>query len=381
MDASIIVLAYNHLEETTAPCLDSILEHTDLTRNELIVVDNASSDGTAEYLREFKRRHPKVQLCLNDVNKGYAGGNNDGMRLANGRVLVLLNNDTLVGPGWLAPLVDVLDQDPGVGMIGPVTNSAGNEQRIVLPDVTPETFVPATAPYLAQQRGIYSETAKLGFFCVAIRRDVIDKIGMLDEAFGIGMFEDDDLCVRAIGAGYRLLIAEGAFVYHKGSVSFSKLGTEKYQGLFFKNLAYFFEKHNAAWTYTDISIAAWKRLKQDMQQAMAGDQAAAARVRTRASLMDDTLSQSRRQEEAAMQSSSSEISNRIAAKKHAELMEISNWATSLKAENEKLLLALQEHEGGLGGAGRGAAADPSIMPAARSLVRAVGRKVKRLLGA
>ena len=76
MDASIIVLAYNHLDETTAPCLDSILEHTDLTRNELIVVDNASSDGTAEYLREFQRRHPKVQLCLNDVNKGYAGGNN-----------------------------------------------------------------------------------------------------------------------------------------------------------------------------------------------------------------------------------------------------------------------------------------------------------------
>lgn len=378
MDASIIVLAYNHLDETTAPCLDSILEHTDLTRNELIVVDNASSDGTAEYLREFQRRHPKVQLCLNDVNKGYAGGNNDGMRLASGRVVILLNNDTLVGPGWLAPLVDVLEQDPGVGMVGPVTNSAGNEQRIVLPDVTPENFISATTPYLAQQQGIYSETAKLGFFCVAIRRDVIEKIGVLDEAFGIGMFEDDDLCVRAISAGYRLLIAEGAFVYHKGSVSFSKLGTEKYQGLFFKNLAYFFEKHNAAWTYTDISIAAWKRLKQDTHQALKGDRAAAARVRTRASLMDDTLSQARRQEEAAMQSSSSELSNRIAAKKHAELMEISNWATSLKAENERLSLALQEQERRSGSA---AATDPAIMPAAGLLVRAVGRKIKRLLGA
>jgi len=337
MDASIIVLAYNNLEETTAPCLESILEHTDLSRHELIVVDNASSDGTAEYLRQFQSKHPYVRLCLNDVNKGYAGGNNDGMRLSNGRILVLLNNDTLVGPGWLEPLVEVLDKDSSVGMVGPVTNSAGNEQRVVLPDVTEGTFVSATASYLAQQSGIYSETEKLGFFCVAIRRNVIDKIGMLDEAFGIGMFEDDDLCVRARKADYRLLIAEGSFVYHKGSVSFSKLGAEKYQGLFFKNLAYFFEKHNIAWTYTDIAIAAWKRLKQDMLRAMSGDMAAAARVNSRASLMDETLSQARRQEEAALQSSSTDLSNRIAAKKHAELMEISDWATSLKEENVKLL--------------------------------------------
>jgi len=164
MNASIIVLAYNHLEETTAPCLESILEHTDLNSNELIVVDNASSDGTAAYLSEFQAKHPDVQLCLNDVNKGYAGGNNDGIRLAKGRVLILLNNDTLVGPGWLTPLVDALDSDPSVGMVGPVTNSAGNEQRIVLPDVTPDSFVRATAPYLAMQAGAYSETEKLGFF-------------------------------------------------------------------------------------------------------------------------------------------------------------------------------------------------------------------------
>ena len=337
VDASIIVLTYNNLEETTAPCLESILEHTDLSRHELIVVDNASSDGTAEYLRQFQSKHPYVRLCLNEVNKGYAGGNNDGMRLSNGHILVLLNNDTLVGPGWLEPLIEVLDKDASVGMVGPVTNSAGNEQRVVLPDVTSDAFVSATASYLAQQSGIYSETEKLGFFCVAIRRDVIDKIGMLDEAFGIGMFEDDDLCARARKADYRLLIAEGSFVYHKGSVSFSKLGAEKYQGLFFKNLAYFFEKHNVAWTYTDIAIATWKRLKQDMRSAMSGDMAAAARVNSRVSLMDETLSQARRQEEAALQSSSTELSNRIAAKKHAELMAISDWATSLKEENAKLL--------------------------------------------
>lgn len=367
MNASIIVLAYNHLEETTAPCLESILEHTDLNRNELIVVDNASSDGTAAYLREFKSKHPEVRLRLNDVNKGYAGGNNDGIRLAEGRVLVLLNNDTVVGPGWLAPLVDALDKDPSVAMVGPVTNSAGNEQRIVLPDVTPDTFLRVTALYLAQQAGAYSETEKLGFFCVAIRRDVIDKIGLLDEAFGIGMFEDDDLCLRATQAGYRLLIAEGAFVYHKGSVSFSKLGAEKYQGLFFRNLAYFFEKHGAAWTYTDIAIAAWKRLKQDMQRAMSGDQAAVARVRSRVSLMDDTLNQARRQEEAAMQSSSVELSDRMAAKKHAELMEISNWATSLKGENERLRQELDEYK-------------RKVELGGESLVRALGRKVKRLIG-
>jgi len=375
MNASIIVLAYNHLEETTAPCLESILEHTDLNSNELIVVDNASSDGTAAYLSEFQAKHPDVQLCLNDVNKGYAGGNNDGIRLAKGRVLILLNNDTLVGPGWLTPLVDALDSDPSVGMVGPVTNSAGNEQRIVLPDVTPDSFVRATAPYLAMQAGAYSETEKLGFFCVAISRGLIEKIGMLDEAFGIGMFEDDDLCVRATRAGYRLLISEGSFVYHKGSVSFSKLGAEKYQGLFFKNLAYFFEKHAAAWTYTDIAIAAWKRLKQDMQEAMSGDQAAQARVRSRVSLMDDTLSQSRRQEEAALQSSSVELSNRIAAKKHAELMEISDWATSLKSENERLRLELDAYKRKFDGVNQ----EQAAAHGGKSLVGSLGCKLKRLI--
>lgn len=375
MNASIIVLAYNHLEETTAPCLASILEHTDLSCNELIVVDNASSDGTAAYLREFQSKHPAVKLCLNDVNKGYAGGNNDGIRLAQGRVLILLNNDTLVGPGWLAPLVDALDRDPSVGMVGPVTNSAGNEQRIVLSDVSPDSFVRATAAYLALQAGVYSETEKLGFFCVAIGREVINKIGLLDEAFGIGMFEDDDLCVRATRAGYRLLIAEGSFVYHKGSVSFSKLGAEKYQGLFFKNLAYFFEKHDAAWTYTDISIAAWKRLKQDLQQAMSGDQAAAARVHSRVSLMDDTLSQSRRQEEASLQSSSVELTNRMAAKKHAELMEISDWATSLNGENEKLRLELDAYKRKFDGAGR----EQGAAHGGQSLLGILGRKLKRFM--
>jgi len=255
MRTSIIVLCYNSLEETTRPCLESIVKNTPAGEYELIIVDNASSDGTPEYLKEFARQHTNVKIQLNDVNKGYAGGNNDGIALANGEYIILLNNDTLVPTGWLDKLLFLFHNHPKIGLIGPVTNSAGNEQRIELDRLNEKNYEAISGEYIKRQSGVWFETEKLGFFCVAIRRSVVEKIGVLDEKFGIGMFEDDDYCIRAKKAGFTLAVAEDCFIFHKGSVSFGKLAVENYRQLFEKNRQYFYQKHQQAWALTDIAFS------------------------------------------------------------------------------------------------------------------------------
>ena len=255
MRTSIIVLCYNSLEETTRPCLESIVKNTPVGDYELIIIDNASSDGTPEYLQEFARLHTNIRIQLNDINKGYAGGNNDGIALANNEYIILLNNDTLVPAGWLDKLLFLFQNHPNIGLIGPVTNSAGNEQRIELDRLNEKNYEDISGEYIKRQAGVWFETEKLGFFCVAIRSSVVKKIGVLDEKFGIGMFEDDDYCIRAKKAGFNLAIAEDCFVFHKGSVSFGKLAVENYRRLFEKNRQYFYEKHQEAWLFSDIAFS------------------------------------------------------------------------------------------------------------------------------
>lgn len=261
---SIVVLCYNGLEETTRPCLDSIIANTPVGSYELIVVDNASADGTAQYLQSFAAQHAHVRIQLNDTNKGYAGGNNDGIKLAQGQYIVLLNNDTLVPSGWLNSLLKLFNEQPDVGLVGPVTNSAGNEQRIELKGLNEKNFEEIAAAYVERQKEVWFTTEKLGFFCVAMRRTLPEKIGYLDEKFGIGMFEDDDYCIRAKKAGFTLAVVEDCFVYHKGSVSFSKLSVESYRAQFEKNKAYFREKHGIEWTLTDIAFSYWGKFDQDL---------------------------------------------------------------------------------------------------------------------
>lgn len=221
-ETSIIVLTYNNLHETTVPCLDSIFRHTGIEDYEVIVVDNNSSDGTTTYLTERARREPRLRCILNTVNRGFAGGNNDGIRSASGSVLVLLNNDTLVSEGWLAGLRASLREDGAIGLVGPVSNAVGNEQKIFTSGVTPDEILAEGAAWVRHSRGDTFETERLGFFCVALRRETADKVGLLDEAFDLGFYEDDDYCLRMRKAGYRLVCREDVFVYHRGSSSFGK---------------------------------------------------------------------------------------------------------------------------------------------------------------
>jgi cellulose synthase/poly-beta-1,6-N-acetylglucosamine synthase-like glycosyltransferase len=97
---SVIVLCYNQLDYTRK-CVESILRVTAYPNYELVLVDNASTDSTAIYIAEVAATHQNVKIVLNKTNRGFAGGNNDGIAVSEGDYLVLLNNDTIVTRGWL----------------------------------------------------------------------------------------------------------------------------------------------------------------------------------------------------------------------------------------------------------------------------------------
>ncbi|MCX6650720.1 MAG: glycosyltransferase family 2 protein [Methanomassiliicoccales archaeon] len=271
MRASVVVLTYNQLKEGTVPCVESIFKFTNADDIELVLVDNASTDGTSDYLRTVEKEHGNVKVVLNESNKGYAGGNNDGLRAATGDRIVLLNNDTLMTPGWLDALLTPLERDRSIGLMCPVTNSAGNEQMIMLPSLNEENYVEVAGRYTAKNKGHLFDTEKLGFYCVAMRRDVLDKVGLLDEEFSIGMFEDDDYCLRVKKAGYRLVINEGCFIYHKGSLSFKKLVEKDYQALFERNRERYEKKHGQPWRFNDLTLAYYNQMRREVEALLQKD--------------------------------------------------------------------------------------------------------------
>lgn len=241
---SIIVVTYHNLELTHL-CIESIFQNTTYPDYEVIIIDNASSDGTRNFLRYLARTRPAVKIILNDDNLGFAAANNQGLRMAQGDYLVLLNNDTVVPKGWIDPMLRHLDT-PDIGLVGPVTNSVGNEAKIDVTYSSLDQMDDFSDRYTARHHGRIFDIPMLAMFCIAMRREVFEKIGFLDEKFGIGMFEDDDYSRRAQNLGFRTVCAEDAFVHHYGQASFKKLiANGTYQKLWDKNQAYFESKWGA----------------------------------------------------------------------------------------------------------------------------------------
>jgi GT2 family glycosyltransferase/glycosyltransferase involved in cell wall biosynthesis len=244
--ASIVVVTYNNLA-CTKFCLESLLGNTEYPAYEAIIVDNGSTDGTPAYLRHLAREQSRVRLILNTENLGFARANNQGLAIASGDVLVLLNNDTVLPVGWLTRLARHLE-DPEVGLVGPVTNSAGNEARIEVPYTDYGGFEDFARAHTQAHEGEHFDIRVLAMFCLAIRRDVYEQIGPLDERYEVGMFEDDDYAMSARRAGYRVVCAEDAFVHHFGEASFGKLKQSgEYQRLFEANRQRFEEKWGIPW--------------------------------------------------------------------------------------------------------------------------------------
>jgi GT2 family glycosyltransferase len=243
-NASIIMVTFDNLVISRLS-LETLLAYTGDC--EIVVVDNGSSDGTVGYLKELSARNPRVRPFFNAQNVGFARATNQGIAAARGDVLVLLNNDALVPPGWLSRLVGYLDGE-NVGAVGPVTNRIGNEAQLDVACRTYGDFLDVAAKVAATRAGTAFDIPTLTMFCFAIRRKIFEQIGQIDERFAVGTLEDDDYSLRLKQAGLRLLCAEDVFVYHFGEASFGKLVTDgSYARLLLENKKRFEQKWNRPW--------------------------------------------------------------------------------------------------------------------------------------
>ncbi len=217
---SIIIPAFNQVAYCRA-CVASLRRCTP-REHRLILVDNGSTDGAGAFFDSVEG----ARVIHAEHNLGFAGGVNLGLAQAEGHV-VLLNSDTLLTPGWLDRLEAALLCDDAVGMAGPMTNCAAGPQQINGLSFANEAAMDVFAADWAQQHaGGVREVTRLVGFCMMIRDTAFQRIGLFDERFGIGNFEDDDYCTRIRHAGYRLVIAEDSFVFHHGGRTFAGMGLE-----------------------------------------------------------------------------------------------------------------------------------------------------------
>jgi GT2 family glycosyltransferase/2-polyprenyl-3-methyl-5-hydroxy-6-metoxy-1,4-benzoquinol methylase len=244
--ASIVVVTFNNLALNRL-CLQSIYARTDWPNFEVIVVDNASADGTPQYLRQEEQTRPNLRVVLNDSNLGFAAANNIGIKMATGEYIVLLNNDTVVSRAWLTNMIRHLATRLQVGLIGPVTNEIGNEAKIPVGYGSLNEMPEWAAGHVREHDGQTFEIPVLAMFCVAMRREIVEQVGLLDERFGLGMFEDDDYTRRIKEAGYTSVCAFDSFVHHVGRSSFKLLGDQKYFEIFMRNRSLYEQKWGEMW--------------------------------------------------------------------------------------------------------------------------------------
>lgn len=214
---SIIILTYNNLEYTIR-CIESIRKYTEKDTYEIIVVDNNSVDGTVDWLV----KQADVIKILNKENNGFPKGCNQGIEAAEGDYIMLLNNDTIVTTKWLSNLLKCINSSEDIGAVGPVTNSCAYFQSIPVNYNSVEEMINFAEEYNNSNIEMWEEKLKLIGFCLLIKKKVLDEVGLLDERFFPGNFEDDDICCRINERGYRLLLCKDTFIHHYGGASFKK---------------------------------------------------------------------------------------------------------------------------------------------------------------
>ncbi len=242
---SIVIVNWN-TSDLLNRCLASLLRCPQRCSFEVIVVDNASSDGSSEMvMREF----PMVRLIQNTTNLGFARANNQGIQASQGRYVLLLNSDTVVPEGTLASLASFMDQHPDAGACGP---------RLLRPDGTPQPYAFGGDPTLGYllARGLKqlllhrylhdwaTDTVQkvdwVSGACLLVRRQAIEQVGLLDENIFM-YFEDNDWCLRMRKAGWKVYYNPRVEVIHIGGQSLAK--NPSAQRSYYRSLEYFYAKH------------------------------------------------------------------------------------------------------------------------------------------
>lgn len=247
MILSLIILNYN-TRDFLLPCIKDIVEHTRDLDYEIIIVDNSSTDGSVRYIEQkLIPRFPQVKLIIAAANRGYAAGNNLGIRAASGQYVVIMNPDIVIWDNSLKKMVDFMALNPAVGMAGPRLSSPdGALQYFCYRFPTPAVLFYRRLPLYrwrfarrAVRRYIMADWDHrqsrpvdwLQGSCLIVRREALDKVGLMDERFFL-YFEDTDWCRRFWRAGFEVwyLASVNLIHYHSRASASEKF----YQTLFNK---------------------------------------------------------------------------------------------------------------------------------------------------
>jgi len=253
-DLSVVVVNRN-TRELLAECLASVRGAAGALGVEVIVVDNGSTDGSAQRVRE---EFPEVRLIENRANTGYAFPNNQGLAASRGRHVLLLNSDTVVGPTALARLVEFMDAHPRAGACGPLLRFPdGRLQRSCYSVPSPRTYLstaltldrlfPRSRVLGNEHTGFaHDRTAPVGALLGAallVRREVLETVGGLDERLRIH-YNDFDWCLRIREAGWEVYFVHDAeVVHHLQATTRAENRHLRLQGELVRNLFDYHEKH------------------------------------------------------------------------------------------------------------------------------------------
>lgn len=235
---SILILCFNKLEYTRA-CIEQLHKATPADLFELIVVDNASSDGTTEYLNELKNHSnfKHLHIISNKENLGFVGGNNQAAQKATSKYIVFLNNDTLPQPGWLEAMLKLIERDNSVGAVGAkLVYPDGRLQEaggITYNDASGCNYGKYKDPTCHEYNFVRAVDYCSGA-CLLIRTDLFQNFGGFDTRFSPAYYEDTDLCFSLRNAGYQVLYQPDSVVVHfEGATAGTDIssGAKKYQAI------------------------------------------------------------------------------------------------------------------------------------------------------
>lgn len=246
---SIIILQYNNSSNTMV-CLNSV-KNLAYENFEIIVIDNASEDKEIDSIEKYLENKSNITLIKNNMNLGYPGGNNIGIKQAirnKADYILLLNNDTTVEKNLLLKLIAAGETNRRIGLLGPLISE---DNQIIyggkISWLKPE--LEHNKKYLTHNTNFFISGAAL-----LIKREVVEKIGLLDERYFL-YFEDADYCLRAEKVDFELKIVPEAIIYHQVSSSTKKLGPPLLLRYHYRNAHLFNIRH--APIFTKILLPFW----------------------------------------------------------------------------------------------------------------------------
>ena len=248
---SIVMLTYNQLADTKL-CVESLFKHTTDVNYELIFVDNGSTkDDTITYLDGLKKEYKNIKTIYNKENLGFSCANNQGIEISEGDYVLLLNNDVILTDGWLSRMIQVAESDSKIGVVAPCTNHASGRQVVTFAgtEEDDDEIQKFGKEILLKNAGNWISVSRVIGFCMLIKREVLFKVGVLDEMFGPGGYEDYDYCMRIKHENYDIVIALDTFIFHIGGKGYSSNNMD-YMNLRTKNIELLIEK----WTRNILEI-------------------------------------------------------------------------------------------------------------------------------